>query len=238
MIKALTFDLWDTLVYPRNYGEFRLPALRRLLMENGVFLDDEKLNTVYQSGWSYSKHVIRTQGQRHVETGEIVDTVLKNAGLHKPPNRGAVIRMYEEAVLMDPPGLKEGAIEALEAVKGRYKLGLVSVTGVSPGRLMRDIMEDHGILHYFETLAFSDEVGYVKPNARLFTAALDELGAKPADSVHIGDSVKSDVVGARNTGMRVVWVKSREQRMVAEPDVTIGSLRQLPEALKALEKTD
>lgn len=232
MIEAVTFDLWDTLVYTRNYGEFRLPALNRLLMMNGVYLDEEELNEVYMAGWRHSSHIIMTEGNRHVQTAEIVDRVLSEVGLIDPPNRDEVMRMYEETVLMDPPRLKEGVTETLAALHGRYRLGLVSVTGVSAGRLMRGILEKQGVLGYFEALAFSDEVGYVKPDPRIFLAALDELGVEPWKAVHVGDSVKSDVLGAKNAGMKTVWLKTRDQTMVAEPDRIITRLTQLPETLK------
>ena len=235
MIEAVTFDLWDTLVYTRNYGEFRLPALNSLLMVNGVLLDDDELNEAYMTGWRHSRHVIRDEGNRHVQTAEIVDRVLSEVGLVDPPNRDEIVRMYEEAVLMDPPGLKEGVTETLAALHGRYRLGLVSVTGVSAGRLMRGILEKQGVLAYFEALAFSDEVGYVKPDPRLFMAALEALGVEPGKAVHVGDSVKSDVLGAKYAGMKTVWLKTRDQAMVAEPDRIITSLTQLPETLETFQ---
>ncbi len=235
MIEAVTFDLWDTLVYTRNYGEFRLPALNRLLMVNGVLLDDDELNEAYMVGWRHSRHVIRAEGNRHVQTAEIVDRVLSEVGLVNPPNRDEIVRMYEETVLMDPPELKEGVTETLAALHGRYRLGLVSVTGVSAGRLMRGILKKQGVLAYFEALAFSDEVGYVKPDPRLFMAALEALGVEPGKAVHVGDSVKSDVLGAKYAGMKTVWLKTRDQAMVAEPDRIITSLTQLPETLETFQ---
>jgi len=235
LIEAVTFDLWDTLVYTRNYGEFRLPALNSLLRVNGVFLDEDELNEAYMAGWRHSRHVIRAEGNRHVQTAEIVDRVLSEVGLVDPPNRDEIVRMYEEAVLMDPPRLKEGITETLAALHGRYRLGLVSVTGVSAGRLMRGILEKQGVLDYFEALAFSDEVGYVKPDPRLFMTALEELDVEPGKAVHVGDSVKSDVLGAKNAGMKTVWLKTRDQAMVAEPDRIITSLTQLPETLETFQ---
>jgi len=199
---------------------------------NGVFLDEDELNEAYMAGWRHSRHVIRAEGNRHVQTAEIVDRVLSEVGLVDPPNRDEIVRMYEEAVLMDPPGMKEGVTETLAALHGRYRLGLVSVTGVSAGRLIRGILEKQGVLAYFEALAFSDEEGYVKPDPRLFMAALEALGVEPGKAVHVGDSVKSDVLGAKYAGMKTVWLKTRDQAMVAEPDRIITSLPQLPETVK------
>lgn len=236
-LEAVTFDFWDTLVYNRNYGEFRLPELKRVLQSCGLELSEEALNEAYMSGFRHSSRVIPAEGYRHVETGEIVDKVLETIGYSSEETRETLIKIYEEAILCDPPQLKKGVTEALGYVKERYKVGLISVTGVSPGRLVREILRDHDILHYFDVLTFSDEVKLVKPNPRLFTACLEELRVKPMNAVHVGDSYKSDVIGAIDAGMRTIWAKTREQEQKPGyvADVIIGSLLELPETLRALE---
>jgi putative hydrolase of the HAD superfamily len=236
-LQAVTFDLWDTLIHNKNYGEYRLPELNRVLQSCGIKLSDEELQEAYMSGFRYSSRTIPAEGYRHVETHEIVDKVLESTGYTSPEARDELVGVYEEAILCDPPQLKEGVFEALDYVKGRYRIGLVSVTGVSPGRIIRAILRDHGILDYFDALAFSDEVKLVKPNPGLFKACLNILHVAPEDALHVGDSFKSDIVGAIDTGMRTVWVKTREQeqRPGYVPDAVISSLLELPDALRALE---
>jgi len=138
--------------------------------------------------------------------------------------------------MCDPPKLKEGVFEALEYTK-KYRVGLVSVTGVSPGRLVRQVLKEYGILDYFECLSFSDEVKWVKPNVKLYHAATEALGIAPEETVHIGDSMKGDIVGAIDAGMRVIWVKTKEQPRIEgyDPHCVITSLLELPEALRSLE---
>ncbi|MCW4048563.1 MAG: HAD family hydrolase [Candidatus Bathyarchaeota archaeon] len=236
MIKAVTFDLWDTLVHNRNYGEFRLPALKRILEQEGYSLNVVEISAAYLSGFRYSSQVIQSENHRHVMTHEIVDKVLSTLGLEDFSARDALVKMYEEAVLCDPPGLKEGVFEALDYAKANFKVGLVSVTGVSPGRIIRGILNDHGILHYFDALAFSDEVNWVKPNVKLFNAALEGLEVEPQETVHVGDSFKGDIIGAKDAGMRTIWVKTKEYEIPEDykPDVVITSLLEFPEALKSL----
>ena len=237
MIEAITFDLWNTLVYNRNYGEFRLPELDRILRSNGIELSAEALQDAYMSGFRYSSRVIPTEGYRHVETHEIVDKVLESVGFTSPETRKELVRVYEEAILCDPPGLKDGVFDAMDYVKDRYKVGLISVTGVSPGRIVRGILKDHGILGYFDVLTFSDEVMLVKPNPGLFMSCLEVLGVAPENTVHVGDSFKSDIVGAIDAGMRTIWVKTREQEQKSGyiPDAIISGLDEFRDALRALE---
>lgn len=235
-LEAVTFDLWNTLIHNRNFGEFRLPALNRILGTRGVEVGEKVLNEAYMAGFSYSSKTIPVEGYRHIETWEIVDKVLESVGYYSSEARNEIVQMYEEAILCNPPTLKEGVFEALEYVQGRYKIGLISVTGVSPGRIIRNILYDLEILDYFEVLTFSDEVKYVKPNPLLFKDCLDELGVKPEKTVHVGDSFKSDIVGAIDSGMRTIWVKTLEQVQKEGyiPDYVIHSLLEIPKALRSL----
>jgi len=66
--------------------------------------------------------------------------------------------------------------------------------------------EEAGIAGHFETAIDSVDVGCVKPDPRIFRAALDALDAGPADAIFIGDSTSRDMAGARSLGMRHVLV--------------------------------
>ena len=236
MIKAVTYDLWNTLVHNRNYGEFRLPALKRTLRDHGYFFEDAVVDDAYLGGFRHSGVVIRSENHRHVETAEIVGEVLRLLEVKDEGVLNELVPMYEDSFLCDPPRLKEGVFEALEFTR-RYMVGLVSVTGVSPGRHVRGVLSSHGIIDYFDALIFSDEVKWVKPSVKLFQSVVQAFDMAPEDIVHIGDSMKGDVVGAKKSGMRVIWVKTKEQSYVEghEPDGVITSLLELPDALRSLE---
>ena len=236
MIKAVTYDLWNTLVHNRNYGEFRLPALKKALVDYGHSFDDKTVEDAYLGGFRHSGRIIRSENHRHVETQEIVTEVLRLLEVEDGKLLGELATMYEDSFMCDPPKLKEGVFEALEYTR-KYSVALVSVTGVSPGRLVRSVMEDYGILGYFEALSFSDEVKWVKPNVKLYHYATEQLGVSPEETVHIGDSMKGDIVGAIDAGMKVIWVKTKEMDYIEgyEPDGVITSLLELPAVLKSLE---
>jgi putative hydrolase of the HAD superfamily len=236
VIKAVTYDLWNTLVHNRNYGEFRLPSLKKTLRENGYSFEDSVVEDAYMGGFRHSGRIIRSENHRHVEPHEIVTEVLRLLGVEKEALIDELALMYEDSFMCDPPKLKEGVFEALEYTK-KYKVGLVSVTGMSPGRHVRGVMKGYGILDYFESLSFSDEVKWVKPNIKLYHHASEALGVAPEEVVHIGDSMKGDIVGAIDAGMKVIWVKTKEQPRIEgyEPDGVITSLLELPEVLRSLE---
>ena len=237
LIRAVTFDLWNTLVQNRNYGQFRLPRLREFLRGNGVELDDARLLEVYQAGFRHSSELHRGSGRRHVTTGEIVGHVMDQVGLRDRCDWSPLVEAYEEAVLKDPPKLREGARETLEALRGRVRIGLISDTGTSPGRVVRRILSEYGVLDYFDVTVFSDEVGYCKPNEVVFRVALETLGVEPGEALHVGDLVKNDVVGAKRAGMRTAWLRTADQEYPPEdaPDYIISSLKEVVGIVEAAE---
>jgi HAD superfamily hydrolase (TIGR01458 family) len=73
-----------------------------------------------------------------------------------------------------------------------------------------------------------------KPSRAYFEAALDELGAEPAETVMVGDDVESDVGGAKAVGMRGVLVRTGKftdealERAEPKPDAVLDSVCDLP----------
>jgi putative hydrolase of the HAD superfamily len=102
----------------------------------------------------------------------------------------------------------EGARETLEwlAAAG-LRRALVCDTGFTPGRVVRQLLDRTGLLDLLEVLAFSDEVGVPKPEARIFEHALGPLATLPAAALHVGDLRRTDIAGARRLGMRTVRIR-------------------------------
>ncbi len=62
----------------------------------------------------------------------------------------------------------------------------------------------------FETIVYSGAVGYEKPHAKIFNAALEALGLPASSVVHIGDRAVDDVEGAVAVGMRALLLDRRQ----------------------------
>jgi putative hydrolase of the HAD superfamily len=82
------------------------------------------------------------------------------------------------------------------------RLGIICDIGLTPAPVLRDHLEARGILELFDDTTFSDEVGWYKPDGRIFAHALERLGvSRPESAVHVGDRLRTDVGGARRAGM-------------------------------------
>ena len=214
-IKAVTFDLWDTIVDDNSdepkrqaqglrskYDERRHVVWDALNKHQSTDPKEVKLafdvaDAAFNNVWK--SHFINWT------VAERVDVILKGLGRTLPdPERQSVIddlgRMevdiYPDAI----PGIKE----ALADLAGRYKLAIVSDAIVTPGTGLRDLLEAHGLLSFFSAFAFSDEVGHSKPHRSMFDTAAEQLGVAVEEMVHIGDRDHNDVKGPHALGMKAV----------------------------------
>lgn len=98
-----------------------------------------------------------------------------------------------------PDGLVDG-------VRALRKAGVpVVVVSNSEGQL--DVLfERLGLGDVFDFVIDSHHVGVEKPDPRIFQIAVERFGVAPADTLHLGDTFATDVVGARAAGVRVALI--------------------------------
>lgn len=63
----------------------------------------------------------------------------------------------------------------------------------------------------WDELYISNEVGVSKHGGKMFAVAMDELNIDPSHAVHLGDSVKADMLGARAAGLHFVPIHRKNR---------------------------
>jgi putative hydrolase of the HAD superfamily len=123
----------------------------------------------------------------------------------------------------------EGALEALSALRQRgHRLGLLTngCAAFQRRKLTRFALEP-----FFDVVLIEGELGYGKPDRRVFGAALAFFGVAPADSCMVGDNLDADIGGARDLGINAVWHDAYgaglPARATVRPDRIIQSLSEL-----------
>jgi putative hydrolase of the HAD superfamily len=118
--------------------------------------------------------------------------------------------------------------DVLDSLRARLPLALIT-NGASDVQWNK--LRGLEIEHYFGAVVMSGEVGIAKPDPAIFRFALDKLGVAPEEVWHVGDSLASDVAGARAAGLRAVWLNRlqiKREDGLPEPDYEIASLKELP----------
>ncbi|XP_010939514.1 uncharacterized protein [Elaeis guineensis] len=106
--------------------------------------------------------------------------------------------VYEHYANGDAWRLPLGAYEALCLLKDAgVKLAVVSNFDTR----LRKLLKDLDVAHMFDAIIISSEVGYEKPAAEIFKAALDQLGMEAGKVIHVGDDEKADKNGASAIGI-------------------------------------
>jgi len=247
-ITTVTFDLWQTLLLDdRDLGQaralVRLEGAQSALAGYGEDYDLAHIREAYQSCFRQCRDI--RDGGLDVDFREQVSIFVNNIdpGLAGRLERGVmdeIARYYSDSFLVHPPPAHVDAVQVLQGVKDMgLRMGLISNTGMTPGFTFRSYMEERGMLSYFHTLTFSDEVKLAKPSSEIFMMTLQLLGATPEQTIHVGDHVLNDVVGAKRCGLKTVWITGFYEREdpddpETEPDVAVSGLADVVPAIAKL----
>lgn len=139
---------------------------------------------------------------------EMIDHALRSLGVEATPERAArIVAALEPDMLATEAYAVPGARKALAALsRAGVRRALICDTGFAPGRVVRQLLHRQGLLELLEVTVFSDEIGVPKPHPAPFAAALAGLGVEACGAVHVGDLKRSDIAGARGSGMGSVRI--------------------------------
>lgn len=159
---------------------------------------------------------------------EIITTALQQLGIHDASLAVSLTTTFRD--LRDAAsGFLPGAQEALDEFARRgVRLALLTNGGSS---LQRAKLERFNLERYFEIICIEEELGFGKPDPRVFATALSALDLQPADVWMVGDNLTADVAGAQQAGIFGIWNDFRARGLPpdapARPDRIINRLAEL-----------
>ena len=195
MIKAIIFDLDNTLLDFVKMKQFAVKAAITAMIEAGLDVDEEKaykdiFDLYVEKGW---------------ENQQVFDDYL-NQTVGKVSNKilaaGIVsYRRAREATLLVYPNVNKTLIELI-------KMGIkLSVVSDAPSREAWMRLYYLNLHHVFDPVLTFDDTGVRKPSPKPFEMALDIIQAKPDEVLMIGDWPERDVVGAKEIGMKTIFAR-------------------------------
>ncbi|MBE6368738.1 MAG: HAD family hydrolase [Lentisphaerae bacterium] len=129
----------------------------------------------------------------------------------------------------------DGVYEIMRDLKKRFLLG-----AVSDGQSLWAVpeLQSVNLEDFFQTVVVSGDLGYRKPDIRLFKQALDALQLAPQEVIFVGNDMYRDVYGAHAVGMKTVFFKSNQgdhSYHGADADYIIYNFNELPRAIEFLQ---
>ena len=240
MLRALTFDYWDTLYEGGALPErvaLRRTAVGALLGAYGRALPEEQLRTLYEESGREAERWW-SEDQRGYTTNERLHWILERAAVK--PREGcehvaAAADAVDNALLMLPPAMLPGAWQMLRTLRRHYALAVISDTGFASGRAQDRLLEKDAARKFFSTTIYSMDVGHAKPRPEIFRRAVETLGVEPHEILHIGDNENTDVRGALAAGFRAIRLDFVRTGGPSEAEFVARSYEELTEYLMRSE---
>lgn len=198
MLKAIFFDLFFTLIYPRY------------LLDNNEF---DILNITMEEWERCAENPVlyeeRALGKVNTDD-EIIDKILNLF-----PNK--IDKEQRESLLNSRLNRMRMALESVddeivytlkELKKHKIKLCLISNADVIDCKYWNQSI----LSTYFDEAIFSCEVGLLKPDAKIYTLAMKRMGVTASESLFVGDGGANELFGAKQAKMRTVFTEYLERK--------------------------
>ena len=117
--------------------------------------------------------------------------------------------------------LMPNAKKVLNELKKNYKLHIIT-NGFKEVQIIK--MKKSGLINYFENIIISEEIGYLKPNKKIFLFALKLCNANKEESLMVGDDLKSDIYGAMQVGIDQVFYNYKNKSFLNNATYEINNL--------------
>ncbi len=228
------FDLDQTLL---NFHASEYVALKTIVNDNGYEFDDELYNYFKAKNkelWlEYEKAVITRQ--------ELFETRFRllfekcGADITKLEllkiNGDFISEMSRNGVLMD------GALELLQKIKAEIQDSRIYIITNGAEINAKGRIKSTGIEKYLDSVFVSATMGTAKPSPDYFDMVLKTVREPRSSCIVIGDSLSSDMLGAKNASLRSCWFMPEgniEKAMQDyEIDFTASSFAELYDVLKS-----
>ena len=203
MKKGIFFDLYGTLIdIDTDENDLRVySTLSQYLAYHLVNISPEKLKETYFQEIRFYLSQSK-ESYPDVDLNKVFSDIMHQYGKRKYPRQ---VIVYTGMLF------RSLTIRRLNVFAGLYDVlaTLMENTGVaiiSDAQWIFSLaeMEMFGLTRFIKFSILSSQVGFKKPDVRLFEMAMKKLSVQPAESVYIGDSPGKDLVGAKKAGMKFI----------------------------------
>ena len=241
--KAIIFDYIGTLVNCRGYNMADSEnTLYNSLSQAGFNVDKKHFLDAYEV--AHKKYrIVRYQQFREVTNSIWVAEALTSLGYpvsQEDSRVKAALNVFFQDFI-DTLELREGAKKLLSETAQQYRVGLLS--NFTHGPVIHKSLRKVGINQFFNAIIVSEEVGWRKPSPVIFQDMLQRLNIRACDAVYVGDSPLEDIKGAKDMGIRTVFVPSQFnsfkdlEESKQEPNYSVENLQVLSKKLKEIVGT-
>nr|BBH93790.1 hypothetical protein KTA_19890 [Thermogemmatispora argillosa] len=220
IIRCVLFDLGDTLWYRKDPETWRrlefaancqAIALLRTHLESCSLPDQDDVTLGRSLRVAFDAQTrarIRRDPSHEPDGAEVAMETLAQLGWGQIDRQlGAALFEALRVRIIDSRLLYDDALPTLAELRRRgFLLGVVT-NRLWGGPPFQEDLRAFGLFEYFDpaTIAISADLGVRKPDPAIFLHTLRALNVSPAEAAMVGDSLRSDIVGAKRLGLLAIW---------------------------------
>ncbi|XP_051283800.1 N-acylneuraminate-9-phosphatase [Dicentrarchus labrax] len=237
-VKAILFDLDNTLIETSRAGEVAIQKTRELL-KTTLNLDDVTAGSICDK---FKQKLLResfdpSAGRSidEVRVGHWEESIREAAGSCSSPSLAAECYDLWKKSRLEVLSLSPETCSLLKDLRRRYKLLLLTN---GEAQTQREKVEAVGCEELFDAVVVGGEHAEQKPFVSIFRLCFDKLEVEARDCVMVGDSLDTDIQGGFDARVRAtVWISSAGGAVPdgsVKPDYTIPTVLLLPDVLAQL----
>src|SRR5205085_7030935 len=128
---------------------------------------------------------------------ELLSEAFAAVGITLGPEVAGEIVAIDHRAFTESITVPASTMQVLATLRSRgWVMGLVSNMCLRADLMQADLAAA-GLDRFLSATVFSSEVGWRKPDLRIFRTALERLGVQPEETVFVGDRLRDDIAGAR-----------------------------------------
>ncbi len=210
-VKAVLFDMFDTLMLIERNHEFYSPSLMRMyryLKENGIDVPFKRFNAAYIAvrDMLYAEADLNLEEPHfNVRIAETLKSLGYDYDVSSPLGGFGDGEFCEE--FMTYVRIDENAEAMLKRLHGKYKLGIISNFAIP--ECVFKLLRASKLDGLFDAVVVSGAVNKRKPSPEIFKSTLKMLGVSVVETVFVGDTIDADIEGAKAVGMKAIYIERR-----------------------------
>jgi HAD superfamily hydrolase (TIGR01549 family) len=224
------FDLGQTLIDEWNFIAYFDNLLFKTLNDYGARIDQRNYVALRNNlirdrkfGTSGFLELVSLMAKLILPRGydSTINDVLKEDLLR---NKRELIKLFDEVPRIIPLLTK------------KYSLGIISNNSSGSANLLKK----HNLDKYFEVVCLSENIGFKKPNHKIFEKALTDSNSNINNCIMVGDRLDIDILPANELGMKTIrtmdslYKIQRPLNKKEMPLLTINSIIELPKILSSI----
>ncbi|MDF2685965.1 MAG: yjjG [Clostridia bacterium] len=235
--KAILFDLDDTILSFDNASELALKkCCDDFISVNNVTFDSDMLQNKFKETrnwyWSDSKRNIIGRENMLNARCEVFQYTLEKLNFFDEAKIYEIADTYSN-LQESFWSLFDDTAEALDIIKS-LKIRMTIVTN-GASQTQRGKLERFNLNDYFEQVIIDTEVGYSKPDIRIYEIALEKMALSPKEVWMTGDNIIWDVEAPQKLGIYSIWndfkKKGLSENQIIIPDKIVFSVYELSQEL-------